>query len=145
VQRSEAVLTLLADCFAGDVVSRHGQPFIFSPRPARPPVYVGGRPPHALDRALRFGHGWLPMTRDPDVLGADLAQFAGLAAAQGRTPGPVTAMAALPLDEAPRAAAVLGRYRALGIERLVCTLRYQTLDDYQRQLDALAALREREV
>ncbi|MEQ8485564.1 MAG: TIGR03619 family F420-dependent LLM class oxidoreductase [Pseudomonadales bacterium] len=145
VRRSEEVLTLLADCFAGDVVSRHGQPFIFSPRPAPPPVYVGGRAPHALDRALRFGHGWLPMTRDPDALGADLAQFAALAAEQGRTSGPVTAMAGLPLDDGPRAAALLGRYRALGIERLVCTLRYRTLDDYQRQLDVLAALRDREV
>jgi probable F420-dependent oxidoreductase len=142
---ADEVLGLFADGFASDVVVRNGQPFLFNPRPPAPPVYVGGRPPYALSRALRFGHGWLPMARDPQTLGADLRQFATLAAEHGRTPGPVTAMAGLPLDDPPRARRVLAGYRALNIERLVCALRYRTLDDYRRQLDVLADVREGEL
>ncbi len=52
-------------CFAHDVVEANGQPFLFLPRPAKPPVLVGGRAPHALERAARFGDGWLPMGMKP--------------------------------------------------------------------------------
>ena len=42
--------------------------FLFLPRPARPPIFVGGAPPHALARVLRYGDGWMPMVADPAKL-----------------------------------------------------------------------------
>lgn len=140
---TDTTLAFLADCFAHDTVTHNGQPFIFSPRPPAPPVYIGGRGPHAFDRALRFGHGWLPMARDPETLARDLAEYRARANALGVAPGPVSAMAGLPLDRPDAAADRIAAYRALGIERLVCALRYTTLDEYLAQLDALAAMRMR--
>lgn len=141
-QLTDEMLEFLGQCFQSDVVSRHGQPFIFSPRPAAPPIYVGGSAPHALERALRFGHGWLPMARDPDTLATDLERYRALAERREQVMGPVTALAGLPLGDTRRAAALLAGYAGLGIERLVCTLRYETADDYGRRLDQLNTARQ---
>lgn len=135
---TDDTLSLLAECFGADVVSRNGQPFLFEPKPPAPPTYIGGRAPHALHRALRFGHGWLPMARDPGALAADLERFQALADEARTTPGPVTVLAGLPGDDPGRARTLADGYRDLGVERLVCTLRYRNLDDYRRRLDALA-------
>src|SRR5262245_24137966 len=116
---TDDVLEHLNDAFANDVVSRNGQPFIVAPKPAAPPTYIGGRPPHALERALRFGHGWLPMARDPSTLSKDLATYGELAAKSGGTPGPVTVMAGVPTNDPTEARETVRAYADLGVERLV--------------------------
>ena len=42
-----------------------GQPFLFLPRPKRPPIYVGGAGRAVLRRTARFGEGWMPNGGDP--------------------------------------------------------------------------------
>ncbi|MBM4204983.1 MAG: TIGR03619 family F420-dependent LLM class oxidoreductase [Gammaproteobacteria bacterium] len=133
-------LDFLTRCFSEPVVELNGQPFIFDPRPSQPPIYVGGRAPHALRRALRFNLGWLPMARDAASLRGDLALFNQLAAENGRPPGPVTAFAALPLSDRESARDELAAWRTLGIQRLVCAIRYEDSSGYRRQLDQLMAL-----
>lgn len=139
-RQTDATLEFFAQCFRSDEVVSNGQPFLFKPRPAMPPTYIGGAAPHALRRAIRFGHGWLPMARDPESLQRHLNSFAALAQEAGVEPGPVTVMTGLPLGEPERARARLDAFAALGIERVVCALRYRTLEDYRTQLDTLADL-----
>ena len=133
-------LSFLTRCFAEPVVELNGQPFIFDPRPSQPPIYVGGRAPHALRRALRFNFGWLPMAKDAESIRDDLTLFKQLAAESGQTPGPVTAFSALPLSDRSRARDELEAWRMLGIERLVCAIRYEDSSGYRQQLDRLMAL-----
>ena len=52
---TDETLDLLNRCFASDEASHNGQPFLFKPRPRKPPVLIGGGPPHALQRAARYG------------------------------------------------------------------------------------------
>jgi probable F420-dependent oxidoreductase len=136
---TDDTLALFARCFANDIVTQNDQPLIFSPRPTAPPIYIGGAAPHALKRALRFGHGWMPMARDPDKLKANLEQYREMAAARATSPGPVTVLGGVAVGQ-PKAAEQIERWKALGIERLVCALRYNTVDDYARALDALASV-----
>ncbi len=42
---TDATLEFLRRCFERDEVEANGQPFLFLPRPARPPIIVGGAPP----------------------------------------------------------------------------------------------------
>ena len=60
---TDETLAFLRDCFERDEVEANGQPFLFLPRPKRPPIFVGGAPPHALRRTVEYGDGWMPMAR----------------------------------------------------------------------------------
>lgn len=140
---SDEQLAFLAECFENPVVSLNDQQFIFDPRPSAPPIFIGGQPPHALERALRFGHGWLPMARSPQALAEDLAVFAQMAADRAVPRGPVTVLASLPMQDPGAALAQVQAYRELGIDRLICALRYDDADQYQRQLDELTVLLEK--
>lgn len=137
---SDEMLQFLDECFRQDVVERNGQSFLFKPRPPRPEILIGGRAPHAHARALRFDAGWLPMVGSPQKLATDLERFAVMAHDAGRTPGPVTVMGGLDLTDAGVARETLDQYEALGVERFVCGMRYDSVDEYHRRLDDLAGV-----
>jgi probable F420-dependent oxidoreductase len=137
---SDSVLEFLNRCFANDVVEANGQPFLFLPRPLKPPVLVGGRAPHALERAARYGDGWLPMATTPDHLRAARARYRELTDRHGKPPGTVTLMTGLPLAEPGKARDLLEDYRAAGVDRLVCRIRYTTFTEYTTALSRLATV-----
>ena len=64
---TDDTLAFLHRCFGNDIVESNGQKILFQPRPTRPPIYVGGAPPHALRRAVRFGDGWIPAGVEPET------------------------------------------------------------------------------
>ncbi|HVA81954.1 MAG TPA: TIGR03619 family F420-dependent LLM class oxidoreductase [Candidatus Binataceae bacterium] len=41
--------------------------FVFEPHPARPPIWIGGGGPNAIQRVLEFGDGWHPMRRAAEL------------------------------------------------------------------------------
>ena len=136
---ADAVLDLLNRCFAGDEVTENGQPFLFKPRPRKPPVLIGGGPPHALARAARHGDGWLPMALAPEKLARHMATYRQLCADAGRPPGAATVMGALPAD--PVAAVErLAAYEEAGADRFVHGIRYDGIDGYRAEVGRLSAL-----
>ena len=134
---SDATLAFMHDCFDNDEISANGQPFLFSPRPARPPIYVGGAAPHALRRAAAYGDGWLPIGMTPEQLPGAQAEYAEACAAAGRPAGEVVVMGGLPLDDTGAAARMLEGYREGGASRFVLFGRYADHDEFRRRLDAL--------
>jgi probable F420-dependent oxidoreductase len=48
-----------AQAYQGDLVKF--APFVFSPRPPCPPIWIGGNGAPAIDRVVEFGDGWHPM------------------------------------------------------------------------------------
>ncbi len=136
-QISDATLRFINTCFEHDEVMANGQSFLFKPRPPKPPLLIGGRAPHALARAVSYGDGWLPMARRPDQLRDDINTYRHMAEEAGKT-ATVTVMAALP-EDAAGARALRDGYGELGVDRLVCAVRYETLPQYAVRLDELAA------
>ena len=134
---ADATLAFLRECFERDEVTANGQPFLFRPRPARPPIYIGGRPPHALARAAAWGDGWMPMRMTPEKLPAARAEYAERCAAAGRAAGDVVVVGELPLEDAGAAAAALNGFDEGGAARFVLSGRYADADEYRRRLDAL--------
>jgi len=138
---SDTTLEFINRCFADEVVQANGQSFLFRPRPIKPPIYVGGAAPQALQRAARFADGWLPMGMEPPALGLAMASYREMTDAKGRIPGRVTLMRGMPLNDPERCRDLLGQYVDLGVERLVCAIRYDTVSQFVNQLEALSAIR----
>ena len=135
---ADETLALLDRCFADDVVEANGQPFLFRPRPARPPLFVGGSPPHAFRRAIAHGGGWLPMGLPPERLGPLVKTLREQAAAAGAPAPPVAVMTALPLDDVSAASALLHRYAEAGATRVIQGARYADESEFRARLERLA-------
>ena len=103
---TDETLEVLHQLFDNDVSAYSGRhvafpEFIFAPRPARPPIWIGGAGPAAIERTLRYGDGYYPIGLPP----AELAQIAGrlreAAAARGRPVPMLVSGGTLP-DGSPR-------------------------------------------
>lgn len=137
---TDETLEFIHRCFASDEVQANGQPFLFLPRPARPPIFVGGAPPHAFRRALRFGEGWMPMVRHPDDLVEPARELRRLADEAGKPVPEIVALSAVPTGEH-----MLERVQAFeraGATRLVHGAAYRDADEFRAHAEALATLRE---
>src|SRR4030095_5475993 len=106
-------------CFAGAWGRARGRGFLFLPRPAPPPIYVGGAGEPALRRAGRFGDGWMPMTGDPAQVRPDVSRLRELAAQAGRAVPEVVAFTGFDPREPERVPDRVGALRAAGATRLV--------------------------
>jgi probable F420-dependent oxidoreductase len=137
---TDDVLGFLVDAFAHDVVERNGQKFLFLPRPARPKILVGGAPPHALERAAKYGDGWLPIGTKPADLAGHVATLRGLFAAAGKPAPEVAVMTRLPLEDRARATDLALAYGEAGATRLVHGNRYADATEFAAQAEALARL-----
>jgi len=144
-RRSDAVLDLIgrAAAAADDVVEEHGQPFLFRPNPARPPIYVGGEGQHAFARAARYGDGWLPMPRSREALGDGISELRRHFAEAGRGAPEVVTFGGLPADDPAAGRAQLDELAALGVTGFIAGGgRYEDVDGFKRTLDAVVAARD---
>ncbi len=53
------------DAFAGATVKFPS--FVFKPRPARPPIWIGGNGDAAIERVIKYGDGWHPMLKAEEL------------------------------------------------------------------------------
>ena len=134
---SDQTLAFLNSCFDQDEVEANGQTFLFKPRPRKPPILIGGRAPHAIERAAKYGDGWLPMARGPEDVARALPRYRELTEALNKPPGEITVSTRLPLQDRGKTRELAEQYRSLGVERLVCGLRYDTIDEFREQLESL--------
>ncbi len=136
---TDATLAFLRRCFDTDEVESNGQRFLFLPRPPRPPIFVGGAPPHAFRRAIEFGDGWMPTGGgDPAGLRPAIEQLHELAAAAGRPRPEVVMVTTLPLGEPARAADVARELAGIGVTRVVHGFRYPDAAAFAHVAEALA-------
>ncbi|HXJ36043.1 MAG TPA: TIGR03619 family F420-dependent LLM class oxidoreductase [Candidatus Eisenbacteria bacterium] len=136
---TDATLAFLRRCFDADEVESNGQRFLFLPRPPRPPIFVGGAPPHAFRRAVELGDGWMPNGgSDPVALRPAIEQLHELAAKSGRPRPEVVMVTTLPLGEPARAADVVHELADIGVTRVVHGLRYPDAAAFARAAEALA-------
>ena len=134
---SDAVLACIETCFRApdDIAVCNGQPFLFRPRPARPPILVGGAAPHALTRAARFGDGWFPMGADPAGLAPGIAELRARFADAGKAEPQVVALGALPADDPPRAHDLLAELERIGVTHFVHGARYDDEAGFARAIE----------
>lgn len=141
---ADATLDLLHRCFAAedDVVVEHEQPFLFRPRPARPPIFIGGAGDHALARTIRHGDGWMPMIGDPGRLADEIRRLHEMAEQAGRPAPEVVSFGAIATDDPGRGAEQLRALSRIGVTRVVAGRRYDDVREFRRLVDGLVAVRE---
>lgn len=138
--RTDETLQFLRDCFDNDVVDSNGQELLFLPRPERPPIYIGGGPRYAFDRALKYGDGWLPMG-SLEKLQAPIAEFKARAAEAGH-PGEVVSFAGLSDTDEAANRTMLEDFESAGITRVVVGKPYQDASDWRATIEMIARLNE---
>lgn len=140
---TDDTLAFLGRCFAGDEAESNGQPFLFLPRPPRPPILVGGAAGPAIRRAVRFGDGWMPMVpkgSDPDVLRQPIATLRVEMHAAGKPEPEVAVLTELPLDDPAAARMLLQGFAAVGVTRVAHAWRYADVDEFARAVDVVRGL-----
>lgn len=135
---TDETLDFFERCFADDEVEANGQPFLFLPRPERPPIYIGGAAPHALERAARYGDGWLPMGGEPAKLAPDIERLRELTAEAGKPRPEVVLMTAFPVDDAAAAADHVSALADVGVTQIAFGTRYADAVEFQKNMDRLA-------
>lgn len=137
-------LEVIHQLFANDVSAYDGThvkfpEFVFAPRPARPPIWVGGAGPKALERTLRFGDGYYPIGLKPPELTEVKTYLAEEAAKRGRdapeliTGGMIREDPVAMLDRIKMVEEAGADYYVLGLGR------YEDAESYKRSLDKFAA------
>jgi probable F420-dependent oxidoreductase len=137
---TDDTLGFLARCFADDVVEANGQRFYFRPRPARPPLFIGGAPAHAFPRILAHRAGWMPMGLTSDALRAPAGELREAAANAGLPAPPIVVLGMIPRREMAAARDALAAYAAAGATQVVHAERYARLDEFHRICDDLARI-----
>ncbi|MGH7894957.1 MAG: TIGR03619 family F420-dependent LLM class oxidoreductase [Candidatus Binatia bacterium] len=136
---TDETLAFLDQCFADDLAQANGQPFLFKPRPSRPPLFVGGAPPHAFRRAIAHRAGWLPMGLTPDALRAPAAELRAQAASAGQPAPEIAVLTGLSLGDPAAARDQVAAYREAGATRVIHGARYADVDEFRCVLDGIAA------
>ena len=136
---TDETLAFLRDAFDAedDVTTSNGQPFVFRPRPARPRIWIGGAPPHALDRAARLGDGWMPLNDDPTQIEPASKELRARFADAGRGIPEIAAGGALGRRSAEEDIDRLDALAALGVTEYIHGARYNDLDGFLRSFDSL--------
>jgi probable F420-dependent oxidoreductase len=141
----EQILALRA-IWSQEAAEFHGEfvrfdPIWCHPKPVQkpgPPVILGGMSTQAIDRAIEYGDGWMPIDggMGPDTYTPMLAEFTKRLAVRGRSRSSVT----VTIYAAPHKADALSKYRDLGVERAVLLIRPEPRDAVCAKLDRLAEL-----
>ena len=101
---TDETLSVIHHLFSADVPGAYDGPlvkfpsFVFLPRPKRPPIWVGGNGPAAMNRALKFGDGWHPMLPAPE-LKAKVEELNTRARAAGRDAPEIIVRRGFKLDD----------------------------------------------
>ncbi len=140
-QRTDETLAFLHECFASDEPQANGQRFIFSPRPVRPAILVGGQPPHAFERAVRYGDGWMPTEGDPARLGPLVADLRARMSGAGRAVPEIVPLTRLPVDDPAACALRLRELAALGVTGVIHAARYASVAEFGALLATLESAR----
>lgn len=136
---TDETLRFLNEAFGAkeDVTSLRGQAFLFRPNPPKPRIWIGGAAPHALDRAVRLGDGWMPMTDDPQKIEEPARTLRERFALAGRTDPEIAAFGALGHRSEAADLDRLEALEALGVTEYIQGARYDDLAGFERSLEPL--------
>lgn len=140
---TDETIDFITRCFNAedDLVIENGQPFLFRPRPKRPPIYVGGMSEAAMRRAVAKGDAWLPMGGlAPEKLANRVERLQAMAEDAGRPCPQIVMLGGLP-ESQEDAVDRLGRCAELGATHYIQSSRYDKASQFDSVAERLADLK----
>jgi probable F420-dependent oxidoreductase len=142
---TDETLSVIHHLFSADVPGAYDGPlvkfpsFVFMPRPKRPPIWIGGNGPAAMNRALKFGDGWHPMLPAPE-LKVKVEDFRAQARQAGRESPEIIVRRGLRLDDTPAARAKVEAEREAGATYFILDLgRYPDEASFGKSVETFMA------
>lgn len=124
---TDDTLSVIHHLFSADVPSAYDGPlvkfpsFVFLPRPKRPPIWVGGNSPAAINRAIKFSDGWHPMLPAAE-LKAKVEEFQARARSAGCPAPEIVVRRGLRFDDLAAARAKLAAEKEAGATYFILDL-----------------------
>ena len=142
---TDETLNVIHHLFGADMPDAYDGPlvkfpsFVFLPRPKRPPIWIGGNGPVAMNRVLKFGDGWHPMLPAPE-LKAKVEELNTRARAAGRETPEIVVRRGLRLDDTSAARAKVAAEREAGATYFILDLgRYPDEQSFGKSIDTFMA------
>lgn len=136
---TDETLAVIHACFANDEVEINDQRFLFRPRPARPPIIIGGAPEYAFDRIVRHGDGWMPGRLNDEALATGCEELRARMADAGRPCPQIINLTALPDDDA-QAQDRIHALAELGVTGVAHMARYSGADAFKATVDRFSRI-----
>lgn len=140
---TDKTLAFWHDCFANDEVESNGQAFIFKPRPTRPKILIGGAAPHALNRVVKYGDGWLPAEGDPDKLRGPIELLNQQMKDAGKAAPEVIPLTGLPLEDPGAAVEKLALFSEIGVSGINHAGAYSNVNEFRKLIEQLQTIRSK--
>jgi probable F420-dependent oxidoreductase len=138
---TDETLSVIHHLFSADVPGAYDGPlvkfpsFVFLPRPKRPPIWVGGNSPAAMNRALKFGDGWHPMLPAAE-LKAKVEELRSRASGAGHAPPEIVVRRGVRLDDLAAAKAKLAAEQKAGATYFILDLgRYPDEQSFAKSVE----------
>lgn len=142
---TDETLSVIHHLFSADVPGAYDGPlvkfpsFVFLPRPKRPPIWIGGNGPAAMNRVLKFGEGWHPMLPAPE-LKAKVEELNTRARAAGRDVPEIIVRRGLRLDDIAAARAKVATEKEAGATYFIYDLgRYPDEQSFGKSVETFMA------
>jgi len=138
---TDEALTLWHECFANDEAEVNGQRFVFKPRPDRPKFLIGGAAPHAINRAVKLGDGWMPTEGDADKLREPITVLTEQMNEAGNPVPDVVPLTGLPLDDIAAAIDRLSAMAEVGVTGVIHAGKYENAVEFEAIAEQLLTVR----
>jgi probable F420-dependent oxidoreductase len=143
---TDETLSVIHHLFSADVPGAYDGPlvkfpsFVFLPRPKRPPIWVGGNGPAAMNRAIKFGDGWHPMLPATE-LKAKVEELQTRARSAGRPAPEIVVRRGLKLDDIAAARAKIEAERDAGTTYFIFDLgRYPDEQSFGKSVETFRSI-----
>ncbi len=140
---TDKTIDFINHCFENHIVVENGQEFIFSPRPKRPPLLIGGNSDKALDRALQRGDGWMPMIKDDSTLITTCLKLKKDMLYRRGVEPIVIPLKQLDLDDLDKSVETLQNLKEAGCSGVEHFQAYETLDEFKHITERLLEIKNR--